>query len=118
MMGWNHDTIRDVDWALGASMMFRAEALRQVGYFDEGFRLYCEDIDLCYRLWKNGWAVYYYPEAIVIHDHQANSDKRLLSLHTFWHYQSMLRYFYKHGVSGFRRPPSRLDNAIAHRAQR
>ena len=90
MADWDHCSINQVDWVLGACLMLRGEALKQVGYFDEQFRLYCEDIDLCYRLWKNGWSVYYNPEIVVIHDHQAKSDRSLLSWYSFYHYQRML----------------------------
>ena len=104
MACWEHDQLRRVDWILGACIMFRTEALQQVGYFDERFRLYCEEIDICHRLWRHGWSVYYNPDIVVRHDHQAKSDKSLLSRHSLWHYRSMLHYVVKHGLAGFRRP--------------
>lgn len=101
---WEHDKVRHVDWLLAACIILRTEALKSIGYFDERFRLYCEDIDLCFRLWENGWSVYYNPNVVVIHHHQAKSDRHLFSKYSFWHYCSMLRYIKKHGFEGFRRP--------------
>ena len=107
MAGWDHSHAQEVDWVIGACMMLRTMALKQVGFFDESMRFYCEDIDLCFRLWKAGWSVWYNPQATVVHHHQANSDNRLLSFSTLLHYKSMLRYVTKHGIAGFVRP----DNA-------
>jgi GT2 family glycosyltransferase len=104
MADWPHDQISKVDWLLAACIIFRAEALKQAGYLDEEFRLYCEDIDICYRLWQNDWPVYYNPRIVIVHDHQAKSDHIFLSRHSWWHCQSMFRYFLKHGFAGFKRP--------------
>jgi len=104
MEEWDHEAVRDVDWVLAACVIFRSRTLRETGYFDEGFRLYCEDIDLCYRIWKAGWEIYYLPHPTVLHNHLAKSDKKLLSRYSLWHYRSMIRYIAKHGIAGFRRP--------------
>lgn len=104
MADWDHGELRQVDWALGACIIFRAEAIQQVGYFDERFRLYCEDMDICYRLWAHRWVVYYNPDIVVVHDHQAKSDKSFLSRYSFLHYQSMFLYILKHRLRGFTRP--------------
>jgi hypothetical protein len=100
----DHAHMQAVDWVLGGCTMFRHAALLSIGLFDEDFRLYCEDIDICYRLWANGWSVHYNPAIRVIHEHRARSDKRLLSQHSWWHYRSMIHYFLKHGINGFSRP--------------
>ena len=39
----------EIDHPLGAVMLLRTEAIRQVGLFDEHFALYCEEIDWCAR---------------------------------------------------------------------
>jgi len=110
MADTDHTYAQPVDWLLGACIMYRTVALRSVGLFDEAFRLYCEDIDICHRLWANGWSVYYNPVIRVLHEHLAHSDKHLLSRHSLWHYRSMLHYIAKHGRQGFVRPllPQRL----------
>jgi N-acetylglucosaminyl-diphospho-decaprenol L-rhamnosyltransferase len=86
----------ETDWMLGAFLMLRREMLEELGGFDEGFRLYGEDIDLCYRAAKAGWERWYVPEAVVRHRHAALSDRRFLTRHTLWHWRSILRFVRKH----------------------
>ena len=57
----------EVDWVTGASAMFRAEALRQVGLFDEGIFLYHDEVELMWRMRKAGWSVAIEPRSRVRH---------------------------------------------------
>jgi N-acetylglucosaminyl-diphospho-decaprenol L-rhamnosyltransferase len=84
------------DWLLGAFLLLRREMLDELGGFDEGFRLYGEDIDLAYRAAKAGWERWYVPEAKVVHAHQAVTDRRLLTRRTLWHWRGILRFVRKH----------------------
>jgi N-acetylglucosaminyl-diphospho-decaprenol L-rhamnosyltransferase len=84
------------DWMLGAFLLLRREMLDELGGFDEGFRLYGEDIDLSYRAAKAGWERWYVPEAVVEHRHAALSDRRFLTKHTLWHWRSIFRFVRKH----------------------
>ncbi len=61
------DKVLQVDALSGSCMMLRKKALMQVGAFDEEFFLYGEDIDLCYRIKKSGFDIYYTPETQIIH---------------------------------------------------
>lgn len=61
------DVPQDVDWLVGACLCLRAEAMRQVGLFDERYFMYSEEIDLCRRLRAAGWGVRYVPTAEVVH---------------------------------------------------
>ncbi len=56
-----------VDHPLGAAMMVRTETVKQVGLMDEGYRLYCEEIDWCWRMRRAGWKALCVPQAQVIH---------------------------------------------------
>lgn len=58
---------QEVDWATGASVMLRAEALREVGLFDTGFFLYFEETELMWRLRRAGWSIRYEPASRVRH---------------------------------------------------
>jgi N-acetylglucosaminyl-diphospho-decaprenol L-rhamnosyltransferase len=84
------------DWMLGGFLLLRREMLDELGGFDEGFRLYGEDIDLCYRAAKAGWERWQVPAAVVRHGHAAVSDRRFLTRHTLWHWRSILRFVRKH----------------------
>ena len=50
---------------LGGFLLLRRAMLDELGGFDEGFRLYGEDIDLCYRAARAGWERWYVPAAVV-----------------------------------------------------
>jgi GT2 family glycosyltransferase len=84
------------DWMLGAVLLLRRDMLDELGGFDPGFRLYGEDIDLCYRAAKAGWERWYVPEAIVTHAHAAVTDRRFLTRRTWWHWRGIGRFVRKH----------------------
>jgi len=56
-----------VDHPLGAAMMVRVETLAQVGLLDEGYRMYCEEIDWAWRMRLAGWQSLCVPAAEVVH---------------------------------------------------
>ncbi len=56
-----------VDWVAGASVMFRFEALRKIGFFDPVYFLYFEEVDMMRRLKLAGWHMLYVTEARVTH---------------------------------------------------
>ena len=56
-----------VDAVSGAFMLMRADALHQIGGFDQQFFMYAEDIDLCMRFRAAGWTVLYWPDATAMH---------------------------------------------------
>jgi GT2 family glycosyltransferase len=63
-----------VDWLTGACLIVRAEAARQIGYFNvELFpSLYGEDIDWCWRMRQAGWLVMFDPHAVIVHSENAS----------------------------------------------
>jgi N-acetylglucosaminyl-diphospho-decaprenol L-rhamnosyltransferase len=84
--GPDYDTTRGpvkVDWVAGMFMLFRSDAYRAVGGFDERFFLYYEDIDICRRLATRGQAVIFDPTVAVTHDARRASrrDPRLMAIH-------------------------------------
>jgi GT2 family glycosyltransferase len=86
----------ETDWMLGGFLMLRREMLDELSGFDEGFFLYGEDIDLCYRAWRAGWSCWYVPAAVVEHEHQAVTDRQLFTRRTLWHWRGILRFVRKH----------------------
>jgi N-acetylglucosaminyl-diphospho-decaprenol L-rhamnosyltransferase len=84
------------DWMLGGFLLIRRSAFDEVGGFDEGFRMYGEEIDFCYRLARSGWERWYVPAAVVRHRWDAFTDRRLLTRRTLWHWRGVLRFVRKH----------------------
>ncbi|OQW94400.1 MAG: glycosyl transferase [Beggiatoa sp. IS2] len=56
-----------VDWVPGAFAIIRRSVLETVGYFDEQFFLYYEEVDLCKRIKTAGHEIWYLPEVVVVH---------------------------------------------------
>ena len=86
----------EADWMLGGFLMLRRRMLEELGGFDEGYRLYGEDIDLAYRAAQAGWERWYVPQAVVQHEHKAVTDRRWLTRYTLWHWAGIARFVRKH----------------------
>jgi hypothetical protein len=82
----------EVDSVVGAFMMVRGKAIRQVGLMDESFFMYGEDLDWCYRIKAAGWKVYYNPEVTVLHVKRAASQHSARAQIEFWR---AMRLFYQ-----------------------
>jgi GT2 family glycosyltransferase len=85
-----------VDWISGACVLFRKEAIREVGYFNDRYFMYFEDVDVCRRLWDAGWEVLYCTRARVTHEGGASSTG-LQGRLAFERQRSRLVYFSEHG---------------------
>lgn len=83
----------EVDWCMGAALLFRKTFYDELNGFDENFFLYVEDMDICHRCWKTGKSVVYIPESQMIHAHQRSSRK--LNKKTIMHIKSMIYFFRK-----------------------
>lgn len=59
----------------GASILVRREAFYDIGGYDERFLFYAEDDDLCMRMRKHGWKVWYQPDARGIHEEHRETSK-------------------------------------------
>ncbi len=64
--------VREITFLNGCCPLYRAEALKQTGLYDESFVAYYEDADLSLRLRRDGWQLHLVPEAVVIHRHAAS----------------------------------------------
>jgi GT2 family glycosyltransferase len=75
-------------------MFFRTSALETIGFFDEIFFMYPEDIDITRRMHRI-YKTMYYPEVSIIHAHTAESYKNLKMF--FIHILNIIKYFNKWG---------------------
>lgn len=80
-----------VDWCAGSFMAFKTETFKKVNGFDIGYYMYCEDIDLCYRLMKKNYKIIFYPDLIGIHKAQ-HRNRAIFSRHFLWHVKSAFRF--------------------------
>lgn len=67
-LGWmDMTTIHEIDALVGAFMLVRREAGEQIGWWDEDYFFYGEDLDFCFNLKQAGWKTLYVPDVSIIH---------------------------------------------------
>ena len=89
------DEVYEIDCLTGAFMFIRKEALDEVGFLDETFFMYGEDIDLCFRIKHAGWKIIYYGKSKITHFKGASSKKQKSKL-IYEFYRAMYIYYNKH----------------------
>jgi O-antigen biosynthesis protein len=89
------DKIHPVDILSGAFMLLRKEVIDKIGFLDETFFMYGEDIDLSYRITQAGYKNYYFPEARIIH-YKGESTKKSSLNYVFMFYNAMIIFAKKH----------------------
>jgi N-acetylglucosaminyl-diphospho-decaprenol L-rhamnosyltransferase len=90
--GFDHESVREVDWLYGAALLVRRDAADAVGLFDESFFMFSEETDWCYRFRAAGWKVLFFPGAEVVHVGGASHGGRLYRENLRGH----LRFLAKH----------------------
>lgn len=95
MTWWGRDDIRDVDVVTGCFMFVRRQAIEAVGVMDEGFFMYGEETDWCYRFKEAGWKIRFTPEPNIIHLGGASSKLRADEMYIQLR-KSVLHFIRKH----------------------
>jgi GT2 family glycosyltransferase len=96
MTNFDHATDTSVDWVSGCAMLIRRETIGKIGALDERFYMYCEDVDICQRVWDSGQEVVYVPEAVVTHtigrSSDKNADRMIWEFHRSWYEYDLKRH--------------------------
>ncbi|MEY2567826.1 MAG: N-acetylglucosaminyl-diphospho-decaprenol L-rhamnosyltransferase [Actinomycetota bacterium] len=74
MLDWDHANAARAEWVSGSCMLVRHACFDAIGGFDERYFMYLEDVDLCWRAHRAGWAVAYEPAARVVHVQGVSTD--------------------------------------------
>jgi len=99
------DAVAEVDAVVGAFMLVRGSAISQVGFLDEQFFMYGEDLDWAFRIKAAGWIVLYNPAVTVLHVKRAAARHNPRAQVEF--YRAMGIFYRKH----YRAETPRLVNA-------
>lgn len=96
-----HDRARVVDFAVGCCMLIGCSVFEQVGYLDERFFFYHEDVDFSLRTARAGFKIFYQPASVIMH-RVSHSTRGNLPARAFHEAQSRIVFFRKH-IHGSRR---------------
>lgn len=89
-----YETKKQLDWVTGAFLLTRKKVLDEVGYFDEKYFMYTEEVDLCYRIKKAGWQVWYLPDWSILHLGGASSTREFSVLNEYKGVKRFYKKFY------------------------
>lgn len=91
----------EIDHPLGACMVVRRDVAHRVGMLSEDYFMYCEEVDWCLRIKRDGWQIFCEPQAKVVHHGGASTrqlpDRMFVELH-----RSRMTLFRKHYNPFFR----------------
>ncbi len=92
----------EVEAISGACMLIRRAAMQDVGHWDEGYFLHCEDLDFSMTLRRKGWKIMFVPDVRIVHDKGGCSRSRPIFVE--WHkHRGMMRFyrkFFRHQYPG------------------
>jgi GT2 family glycosyltransferase len=88
-------------WLAGMFLVFRSDAFRHLGGFDEKFFMYGEDADISARAVLHSGGIAYCPQATVVHDARRASRRSLRPL--LWHVSSLLKFWISPAFWAYRR---------------
>lgn len=89
-----YKTKKELDWVTGAFLLTRRDVLEGVEGWDEKFFMYVEEVDLCFRIKKLGYRIWYLPKWNIIHLGGASSKTREFSLKS--EYEGIKKFYGKH----------------------
>lgn len=84
---------QEVDWVSGGSLVIRRDLYNKLNGFDENFFMYVEDMELCFRVKKLGFNIYFFPNCAVVHKEQGSSSRTYAILNI---YEGILYFYKKH----------------------
>jgi O-antigen biosynthesis protein len=91
---WNHIDSRDVDCLSGACIFARKQIIEKLKGFDDMFFMYAEDVDLCYRIGKEGWRLYYLANEAIYHLEGQSSKQKTQKFFSIIAQRDSTQYFF------------------------
>lgn len=93
---FDYNQEQEVEQIMGAAMVITREAFEKIGYLDEKFFIWFEEVDYCRRAMKQKIKVKYLPTASILHHNGASFKKQKIVRKQLIFNASLLYYFYKH----------------------
>lgn len=92
---------KEVEQPMGSALLIRKKVIDQIGFMDESFFLFYNDVDFCYRIKQAGWKIYFYPEARIFHAKGASTGQVRVKMIILSHWGHFL-YLKKYHSSGLK----------------
>ena len=96
MRDWDHNSIREVDYVIGACQMIRKSIIEKIGLIDENIFYGPEDVDFCLRIRRARYKVIYNPESVIIHMERRVARGAFFSKLALENFKGTVYYFWKH----------------------
>jgi hypothetical protein len=97
----DENIIHEVSGVSGSCMLIKNNLINKIGYFDERYFAYQEDSDYCLTAIKNGWKIYYNPDAIVVHHGGRGGAHYLPFKANFEWHRSYFKYYNKNFAKNY-----------------
>ncbi|MBV6477858.1 MAG: N-acetylglucosaminyl-diphospho-decaprenol L-rhamnosyltransferase [Ignavibacteria bacterium] len=98
MVDFSHDKESEVEQPMGAALMIKSSVLDKTGNFDEDFKMFFNDVDLCKRITEKGYKILFFPEAVFYHSKGVSIYKDRIRMIKTWN-SDCLKYFRKHNYN-------------------
>ncbi len=95
MLDWNHQSSREVDHVMGSFMLIRSDVIKQMGFLDEQFFVYFEDLDFSKRVAEKGYKTFFNANVQIVHE-GIGSGNRDYNLRLFYFLNSRRLYWKKY----------------------
>ncbi len=91
---WDHNSTIEIDWARGAVLMFKRKVMDKIGFLDERYYIYGEEIDFYYRAKQSGFRAVFVHDINIIH-HGKSSSKQKRTQMFIQNYKSLYLFLKK-----------------------
>jgi len=91
-----YDETVETDFATGCCMLIKKQVIDKIGFFDEKYFLYFEDVDYSVRAKKSGFQVDYYSGAFLWHKNASSSGKPGSYIHVYYQTRNRLYFGFKY----------------------
>ncbi len=92
MAEFKYDSTIVAQQADATFLMVRKELIEKIGYFDESYRILYNDVDLCRRIQKEGYKIYFLHTVSIIHYGSHSTKNADFSLRKIM-YSDIYRYY-------------------------
>jgi len=96
MENGSDNTVKEVDFITGCALMAKREVFEKIGFLDEKYFAYFEEVDFCYRVKKAGYKILYIPQSKLYHKVSSTTKKYFSSLINYYKFRNRLYFLKKH----------------------